>query len=316
MAWMKNFDFCKVAQAFLFLLLAACAANPPTAEFKPSVERIPPKHILHSLFVAGDIADCRNKTPAKSSAAQTAAQLETLLPTTTNTSIITLGDHVYENGTAQEYSDCYAPTWGRFKEKTFPAPGNHDYNTPMASGYYDYFGARAGPARRGYYSFDVAGWHVISLNSNIADDNGMEQIKWLREDLAANKSQCTIAYWHHPLFTSGLRGNNRMMKSAWKILHEANADIVLTAHDHHYERFAPQDAEGRADGARGLTEFLVGSGGANLSTIVDPPRQNSEAQIIGTFGILRLDLQEGQYAWEFIPVAGSAARDSGVGSCH
>jgi acid phosphatase type 7 len=316
MGWMKNFHFKKVAQVFLFLLVTGCTTNAPTPEFKPSVERIVSKNVLHTLLIAGDIADCRNKTPAQSNAAKTAAQLEILLRDTPNASIITLGDHVYENGTALEYSDCYTPTWGRFKEKTFPAPGNHDYHTPLAEGYYDYFGARAGPARRGYYSFDVAGWHVISLNSNIADDNGAEQIKWLREDLAANKANCTIAYWHHPLFTSSLRGNNSMMKTAWKILHEADADIVLSAHDHHYERFVPQDAEGNANVTRGVREFLVGTGGANLSPVTDPPRQNSEVQITRTFGVMRLDLQEGQYTWEFAPSTASDASDSGTGVCH
>ena len=303
-------------QAFLFLLVAACTTNAPTPNFNASVERTPPKNVLHTLFIAGDIADCRNKTPAQSNAAQTAAQLETLLRDAPNASIITPGDHVYENGTAQEYSACYSPTWGRFKQKTFPAPGNHDYHTPLAASYYDYFGARAGPERRGYYSFDVAGWHVVSLNSNIADDNGAEQIKWLREDLAASNTRCTIAYWHHALFTSSLRGNNRMMKTAWKILHEAGADIVLSAHDHHYERFIPQDAEGNADVTRGVREFLVGTGGANLSPVIDPPRQNSEVQITRTFGVLQLDLQEGQYTWEFIPTTTSDASDSGAGVCH
>jgi acid phosphatase type 7 len=298
------------------VVLAGCAMNPAVPDFKPATERVAPKSVLHTLLIAGDIADCQGKPPAQSNAAKTATLVETLLRDSTNTSVITPGDHTYPNGTPQEFSDCYTPTWGRFKDKTFPAPGNHDYLTPLAAGYYDYFGARAGPARRGYYSFDVAGWHVISLNSNIADDNGTDQLKWLREDLAASKARCTIAYWHHPLFTSGLRGNNRMMKSAWKVLHEANADIVLTAHDHHYERFAPQNAEGDVDTARGLRQFLVGTGGANLSSITEPPRQNSEVQINGTFGVLRLDLQEGKYAWEFIPTANSQARDSGSGVCH
>jgi hypothetical protein len=268
------------------------------------------------LLIAGDIAECQNKTAAQSGAMKTAILVEGLLGESSNSSVITIGDHTYPNGTAQEFSDCYAPTWGRFKQKTFPAPGNHDYLTPLAAGYFDYFGERAGPARRGYYSFDVAGWHVISLNSNIADDNGADQLKWLREDLAANKSQCTIAYWHHPLYTSSLRGPYKWMRPAWKILQEAGADIVLTAHDHHYERFAPQDAEGNVDPSRGMRQFLIGSGGVNLSGVTDPPRPNSEVQITRNFGVLRLDLQQGKYAWEFVPAAGSDARDSGTGSCH
>lgn len=309
---MKHFPSINTLQVIFLSLLAGCATNIAMPELKAAAN----KNVLHTVLIAGDIADCKGAPAAQSNAAKTGLLTEDWLRKTENSSVITIGDHTYPNGTAQEFSDCYAPTWGRFKQKTFPSPGNHDYLTPMAAGYYDYFGDRAGPARRGYYSFDLAGWHVISLNSNIADDNGADQLKWLREDLAASKAMCTIAYWHHPLFTSGLRGNNRLMKSAWEILHEAGADIVLTAHDHHYERFAAQDAEGNVEPARGIREFLVGTGGANLSSITEAPRQNSEAQIIGSFGILRLDLQEGQYAWEFIPTAGSSARDSGTGVCH
>ncbi|MGB9150166.1 MAG: metallophosphoesterase [Burkholderiales bacterium] len=316
---MRIFEAAIVIRRFstgLFMLLAACSPNQSMPDSKPAAENTARKNALHTLFIAGDIADCQSKSAAQSAAEKTALLLTSLLRESAASSVISVGDHTYPNGTAQEFSDCYAPTWGRFKHLTFPSPGNHDYLTPLASGYYDYFAQRAGPARRGYYSFDVAGWHVVSLNSNIADDQGAEQIAWLREDLAANKLLCTIAYWHHPLFTSGLRGNNRQMKTAWQILYDAGADIVLSAHDHHYERFAAQDADGNADPTRGIRQFLVGTGGANLSSITDPARKNSEAQTVGHHGVLRLDLQQGKFSWEFIPVAPTEPRDSGVGSCH
>jgi acid phosphatase type 7 len=316
MGLMKNFYVNKFAKIFLSVLVAGCATNAPAPALKPSTERAASKNVLHSLLVAGDIADCQRVPAAQGAAAKTASLVESLLQESVNTSVLTLGDHTYPNGTAQEFNDCYTPTWGRFKQKTFPSPGNHDYNTPLAAGYYDYFAERAGPARRGYYSFDVAGWHVISLNSNIADDSGADQLKWLREDLAANTSTCTIAYWHHPLFTSGLRGNNRQMRAVWKMLHESGVDIVLSGHDHHYERFAPQDAEGNSDAARGIRQFVVGTGGANLSSVTEPSRQNSEVQITKKFGVLQLHLQEGKYAWEFIFVATADPLDSGTGSCH
>ncbi|MGB8339182.1 MAG: metallophosphoesterase [Burkholderiales bacterium] len=272
---------------------------------------------MHTLLIAGDIADCQFRPASLSGAAKTAPLVEAALHSAAgNSSVITLGDHTYPDGAAQEFDDCYSPSWGRFKNITHPSPGNHDYNTPLAAGYYDYFADRAGPARRGYYSYDIAGWHIVSLNSNIDAAMDSAQMQWLRDDLAASKALCTIAYWHHPLFTSGMRGNFGQMKTAWKILHNAGADVVLSAHDHHYERFAPQDAEGNTDTTQGIREFMVGTGGANLSRIMENPRLNSEARDNSSHGILRLELAQGKYRWDFLPVSGGNYRDSGIGSCH
>jgi acid phosphatase type 7 len=298
------------------LLLASCSTHSLVSQNVSSAENNANKKVLHTLYIAGDLAECQGKPAAQSAAAKTAALIDGAVKDSSNNSVLTLGDSTYPNGTAQEFVDCYTPTWGRFRDLTWPSPGNHDYNTPLAANYYDYFAERAGPARRGYYSVDIAGWHIISLNSNIDADINSAQITWLRQDLAASPHLCTIAYWHHPVYTSGIRGNSPQMKTAWNILYQAGADIILAAHDHHYERFAPQDAEGNIDTARGMREFLVGTGGATLSPIMATPNHHSEAQDIGNYGILRLDLMAGQYAWQFISVSGPSNRDSGTGVCH
>ncbi len=270
---------------------------------------------LHTLLIAGDIADCRNAAAPQSAAAKTAALVEAALHADPNSTAITLGDNTYPNGTQAEFTDCYEPTWGRFKQRTRPSPGNHDYLTENASGYYDYFGAIAGPDRRGYYSYDIAGWHIVSLNSNIDAEESSAQIKWLREDLLSHPARCTIAYWHHPLFTSGRRGNNLKMKAAWQMLQKSGAEIILSGHDHHYERFAPQDAEGVHNEKQGLRELLVGTGGVGL-TPPDVARTNSEVRDSSTHGVIKLALYDNAYRWEFVPVAGGSYSDSGTGVCH
>jgi 3',5'-cyclic AMP phosphodiesterase CpdA len=227
--------------------------------------------------------------------------------------IFTLGDNAYFQGTRQQYRDCYDTTWGRHKGRTFPVPGNHEYESPGALPYYEYFGEMAGgPHGQGYYSFEIGDWHAVALNSNIAVGAGSGQAAWLRADLAATRARCTIAYWHHPLFTSGPDGDTPSMRELWRILYEANADIVLNAHEHMYERFAPQDPDGRADPARGIRQFIAGTGGAFLYQPVTL-HPNSEIRI-SSFGILKLTLSSDRYQWEFIPLGG--ASDSGSGVCH
>jgi acid phosphatase type 7 len=274
----------------------------------PTVTNTPVQPTDPVLLAAGDIADC-----AGSGDEATAAVLDLYAGT-----IITLGDNAYENGSTQDFADCFAPSWGRHKSRIRPSPGNHDYHTNKASGYYSYFGNAAGDPAKGYYSFDLGKWHIIALNSNCSEVGGCHagspQEQWLRADLAANQSTCTLAYWHHARFSSGEHGNNGAMQPFWQALHEAGADLVLSAHDHHYERFALQDPSGTAD-ASGIRTFIVGTGGRfhyNMGIV----RANSEVRNNATFGILKLSLHDTSYEWQFLRVAGATFSDSGIDNCH
>ncbi len=229
--------------------------------------------------------------------------------------VFTAGDNAYPSGTTANFADCYEPTWGRHKARTRPAPGNHDYRTSGAAAYFAYFGDNAGPAGRGYYSYDLGGWHVVSLNSEISSRSGSAQERWLRADLAANTKQCTLAYWHKALFSSGRHGSRSGTRTLWAVLYEFNAEVVVVGHDHNYERFAPQTADGVADPARGIREFVVGTGGTGLRSM-DTPITNSEVQNSNTHGVLKLTLVADGYTWDFVPVAGKTFTDSGSGTCH
>lgn len=251
---------------------------------------------------AGDIAEC-----GSSGTQATAALLDTIGGT-----IFTTGDNAYPNGTREEFQNCYHPTWGRHKGRTRPSPGNHDYNTPGATPYYEYFGSNAGPAGLGYYSFTVGEWLVVSLNSNISAGAGSAQASWLRQTLTASRAQCTVAYWHHPVFGSGPHGGNPHMREVWRILYELDADVVLTGHEHLYERFAPQDADGVSDATRGIRQFTVGTGGAVLHQFV-VAHPNSEVRF-STHGVLKLTLGPTSFSWDFVSVSGPT--DSGFAGCH
>ncbi|HEX2530336.1 MAG TPA: metallophosphoesterase [Burkholderiaceae bacterium] len=268
-----------------------------------------------TVYAAGDIADCKKVKAADSAAARTAALIAAGLRTERDAAVISIGDHTYPTGLTAEFADCYGPTWGRFKDRTYPTPGNHEYYTPSATGYYDYFGGIAGPDRRGYYSYDLGAWHIVSLNSNLKQPEHQQQLEWLKQDLAQHPTKCTLAYWHHPLFSSGGHGNNVRMKEAWQILNAAHADVILAGHDHDYERFAPQDSEGRRDDARGMREFVVGTGGARL-TPLRFRQAHSEISDNATFGVLRMVLKETGYEWEFLPVASGEFTDRGAALCH
>jgi hypothetical protein len=264
------------------------------------------------VFVgAGDIASCSAQGDEA-----TARLLDGLVNGSLPVIVFTTGDNAYGDGTASEFAQCYDPTWGRHKARTRPAPGNHDYHGSGASGYFGYFGAAAGPAPGGYYSFDAGDWHVVVLNSNIAMAAGSDQERWLRADLAASGKQCTLAIWHHPRFTSGTKhGSNAGVGPLWDALYAAGADVVINGHEHSYERLAPQTPAGVADPARGLREFIVGTGGEGLSSF-GTPLPTSEVRNGATFGVLMLTLEAGEYSWEFVPVAGATFTDSGRGSCH
>lgn len=263
------------------------------------------------LLAAGDIANCK-----MIAGAQETAKIIEGIPGT----VAALGDLALSDGTAEEFANCYDKTWGAFKSRTRPSPGNHEFHSSGGSPYFDYFGAAAGDPSKGYYSYELGAWHVISLNGECKDIGGCEagspEEKWLRADLKAHPAACTLAYWHEPLFSSGAaHGDNLDYLDFWRDLYAANATIVLNGHDHDYERFAPQTPAGVADPARGIREFVVGTGGNHLR-VFGSPKPNSQTRKEGTFGILKLTLRAHSYDWQFIPVAGQTFTDSGTGSCH
>ena len=271
----------------------------------------------YTVYAAGDIASCPSRDTRFTGAAATAALVEAELARTPRAAVLLLGDNVYERGTDEEFRDCYHPTWGRFKQRTHPAPGNHEYRLPGAAGYFRYFGAAAGP---GYYRLQLGAWRIFSLDSNLKGDAHAAQLAWLKRELAANPARCTLAYWHHPLYSSGGHGSMAVMQGAWALLHEAGADIVLSGHDHDYERFSPQDAHGRADPARGIRQFVVGTGGAYATPFLWP-LDNSEMRDNSRLGVLKLELGEGRYTWEFLEARydgfpNGQAPDRGAGTCH
>ena len=257
------------------------------------------------LVGAGDIATDKQRDEA------TAVLLDTLPGT-----VVTLGDNAYPNGTAEEFSNYYEPTWGRHKARTRPAPGDNDYNTPGASEYYNYFGAAAGDPTKGYYSFDVGAWHIVVLNTECSQVGGCgstsPQGQWLQADLAANPSTCTLAIMHKSRFASGT--TSTAGQDFWSLLYQARADVVLGGHAHFYERFALQDPNGAADPVNGIREFVVGTGGASLHSFgtIAP---NSEVRNNTTWGVLKLTLNPTSYDWEFIPIAGQTFTDSGSAAC-
>jgi Bacterial pre-peptidase C-terminal domain len=248
---------------------------------------------------------------------QTAALLGPLAPQF----VVPLGDASGEYGYLSEYTGCYDATWGAFKAVSYPAPGNHDYEgDSTAAGYFTYFGAAAGTPGQGWYSYDVGAWHVIALNSNCGlvggCGAGSPEVQWVKQDLAAHPAACTLAYFHHPLFTSTPEpGYNGPVDSIFQALYNGGADVVLNAHSKSYERFAPQDPSGHANPAYGIREFIVGTGGEPLDP-TNTHAANSEAWQASTLGVLKLTLHATSYDWQFVPVPGSSYSDSGTGSCH
>jgi acid phosphatase type 7 len=296
----------------LAVLLIVAFEVPPEARADAPTEKGPeaPRGGAVVLAGAGDIASCVSDGDEA-----TATLLDAI-----DGVVFTLGDHAYEAGTPIEFEACYEATWGRHKARTRPTPGNHDYLTPGASGYFDYFGAAAGEPNKGYYSYRLGAWHIVVLNSNCDDAGGCgtdsAQVKWLRANLASAGTMCTLAYWHHPRFSSGPHGSEPTLQAFWQALHDHGAEVVLSGHDHVYERFAPQDSEGRLDPTRGLRQFVVGTGGGSHHRFSGPPIANSEIRNDDTFGVLKLTLYPASYEWQFIPVAGRTFTDSGSAPCR
>jgi hypothetical protein len=265
-----------------------------------------------SLAAAGDIiGDC---TGSSCGYQQTAAVIKSLNPTT----VLALGDISNRSGSASDYTGPFNSSWGAFKAKIRPVPGNHDYGSAGAVNYFNYFGAAAHPPR-GYYSFDVGTWHIIAINSNCSQVGGCQagsaQEKWLKTNLAQHPAACTLAFWHHPRYSSGHGGDNTSMKAIFQDLYNARADVVLSGHSHDYERFAPQNNASQLDTANGIRQFVVGTGGS-FFTGFGTIKPNSLVRNNNTIGVLRMTLGTSSYSWKFVPVAGKTFTDSGTATCH
>jgi hypothetical protein len=318
-------QFIRVGGIWFFVLFASSASpaqslsSPPNADQQ---EKAPPKPVragnaaqTFTLVGAGDIATCEHLDSAEAT-----AKLIEEIPGT----VFAAGDLAYDKGSPTEFKNCYDPTWGKFKDRTRPALGNHEYGEPTAAGYFQYWGAQAGPPAKGFYSYDLGDWHIVVLNTNCnakamgGCEKDSPQETWLRGDLAKHPNSCILAYGHHALFSSGVLKSHALhplLRPLWQDLYAAHADLILAGHEHSYERFAPQDPNGKADPAHGIREIVAGTGGRSH----DPlgfATPNSEVREWKTYGVLKLTLAPGKYSWEFIPVAGSTFRDSGSGVCH
>lgn len=297
-----------VATALVVVLWLACGGRgAPASPAGPSDPNPPAQRSQETVVFSGsgDMVACNNMFSAE----RTAKLLDGM-----EGLVFTTGDNAYETGTIDEFEKCYGPTWGRYLARTRPSPGNHDYYTPGATGYYRYFGELAGPSGVGYYSYDHGAWKVLSLNSNVPAGSGSAQFNWVAQELRVSPAKCTLAYWHHPVFSSGYEGNMPNMRSIFQLLYDNYVDVVLVGHSHNYERFAPQDPNGQPSPGRGVREFVIGSGGNGLTAFVST-KPNSEVFNNNSLGILKLTLAPTNYSWEFIPVAGHTFRDSGSDVC-
>jgi len=293
--------------------IATPASTSKSTSAKPESSKTEPA--TYTLVGAGDIAGCRAIEGARAT-----AKLIEKIPGT----VFAAGDLAYESGSPDEFEFCYGPTWGRFKDRTRPAMGNHEYENPTAHGYFDYWGAQAGPRGKGYYSFDLGNWHIVVLNTNCYSQilggcaAGSTEETWLKKDLAAHANSCIIAYGHHALFSSGIFKKHALhpeLRPLWQDLYDAHADLILAGHEHSFERFAPQNAAGDPDAKNGIREIVVGTGGRSH----DPlgfATPNSEVREWQTYGVLQLTLSPTKYTWQFIPEEGKTFTDSGSATCH
>lgn len=258
-----------------------------------------------TIYVAGDIGLCPpSGTPDKTAALVDAA-------------VIVPGDLAYPAGTATDFANCYDPYWGRLKDTTFPVPGNHEYASG-ASAYFAYFGTRVGSAAQPWYAVDLAGWRFYMLNSNCAAvagcGVGSAQYEWLSAQLAAPQPRCTAAVWHHPRWSSGQHGPYAGVADLYALLARNSADVLLTGHEHNYERFAPMSAVGVVDPA-GIRQFVVGTGGQTMRSFATTAT-GSQARLNDSTGVLRMELGQAGYSWDFVPTSAGAGTDSGADGCR
>jgi len=275
------------------------------------------------LLAVGDIGNC-----ATNGDELTAVLVDSLLKADSAAKvsdvIATLGDNAYPDGSARDFVRCFAPSWGdsnkRIMKQIRPAPGNHEHLSGMAAPYYDYFGSRAGSPKKGYYSYDLGDWHIITLNSELEVNTGFTeaernaQLDWLAADLKGNTKVCTMAYWHNPRWSSGWHGSDPRLDVLWQRLYNAGVDVILNGHDHDYERFLPQAPTGVVDSAKGITEFIAGTGGGGLRGITRKVA-SSAFRLEGYYGILKLTLGSKEYQWAFLDTSGHVW-DPGAGKCH
>ena len=228
--------------------------------------------------------------------------------------VLTLGDNQYNDGGLADFRASYDPTWGRFKGRTHPTPGNHEYHTPGADGYFDYFGRRAHRASDGMYSVNIGRWHVVAINSGRGSISE-GQLQWVRRNLGTDRHRCELAFWHHPRWSSGtIHGPNPAMGRLWKVLHWYGVDVVLNGHEHNYERFKLMNPAGTWAPRAGIREFVVGTGGRGLYAL-GPPMRGSQMRIDNRFGVLRMVLHPRSYEWRFVAADG-AVLDRGRHACH
>ncbi len=302
-----------VGAAFM-VIMASCST--PGGTLDPSVA--PPATTTSAdlaaddssaeLVAAGDIAACQADNRAAATAALVGSHVDV---------IATRGDHSYDDGTAEQFAECYEPTWGPLRARTRPASGNHEYRSSNAQPYYAYFGDAAGDPREGWYSYELGAWHIVVLNSECDEVGGCgrdsAQVEWLRDDLATHPTVCLAAYWHKPRFSSGVHGSSDTYQPFWEVLTDYGADVILNGHDHDYERFAPQSPDGAPD-PLGARQFVVGTGGKDLRDFVsDEP--NGETRDSENYGVLELTLSQDSYDWQFLPIPGGEFTDAGTASC-
>ena len=310
---------CLIINCLIFCMLLVIASSRSNAG--ALVENNGPATIL----AAGDIGDCKRSAVKHVvnwwygeeryfGGHKTARLLERHSGT-----ILVLGDLVYRFGRQLDVSKCFAPSWGRFKDRMAPAPGNHDFDTGTGLedgwGYYDYWGAKVGYRGGGYYSFERGTWHIVALNSTLGRSGRRAQENWLRADLARAGARCILAYWHHPVFSSGHHGNSDKMAGAYRLLFDAGASVVLTGHEHNYERLAPLAPDGSTDRMHGLRNFIVGTGGHKLRRRKRTPHPGSEIFDNTSWGVLKMELFDGHYTWQFVPVDGHKFTDRGSSRC-
>jgi len=321
-------EICLIAHVLTTSILAACGSGTPTAATPignagslsdgtsvavppsnstpttPPPAEIPIGAGTAVVVAVGDIGWCGSP-----GVAMTARLLQGLAG-----ELLLAGDLAYMNGRLEEFQNCFDPDYGPFRPRWRPTPGNHEYRDPGASGYFTYFGDAAGPARRGYYAFDLAAWRVLMINSAQPASINSAQYVWAQDQLRRNRTRCTLAVWHHPYVSSGPNGPNIFMRDMWSLLYEQNAEVVVSGHDHLYERFAPQNVAYEADRERGIRQFIAGTGGAPIYRAAGR-FPNSEA-IVEAWGALRLTLHPTWYEWEFVNATTNAVADRGAAQCH